>query len=157
MHTVSQISEREEEAVEVRQVAIASAILLYTVLWLVAYATGTFNHLQGELRPYLPGWFLVVNALLIPVTNAISGLRSFSRKVSLIFFLILSVQLALLGLTAEKYPIVKGSVTIFLYYETFLLIPNRNRRILEKGREGQVLNLDQRAIRYCGPHRKTEI
>jgi hypothetical protein len=117
--------------------------LLYGVLWLAADAFGLFAWVQAELRPYLPAWFVLFNALLLPVTEAFSGLRSFPFKINITFMFIFTLQLVLLGLTVENHPIVKGAVTIFLFYETFLLIPKWNRRILERGREGRVLNLDQ--------------
>lgn len=134
-------AEPQEGAVDVRSVALALVILLYTILWLVAEFTGTFAWVRGELRPYLPASFLLINVLLTPVTGALSGLRSLSFKTNLVFFLVLTLQLALLGLTAEKYPVAKGLVTIFLYYETFALIPKWNRRILERGTDSSILHL----------------
>jgi hypothetical protein len=144
MHTTGQVKiDESTPTLTVGQVVLASAILLYTTLWLVADVSGAFTWIKGELRPYLPAWFALVNALLIPVTEALSGLRLFSFKINLAFFMILTCQLVLLGLTVEKHPLVKGAVTIFLFYETFSLIPNWNRRFLERERKGRVLNLDQ--------------
>lgn len=145
--TLNSKGKEEEEAPEVLNVAIAATVLLYTVLWLVGLVTGKFVWIRDWLRPYLPPWFLTANLLLTPVACALSGLKSLSLKTRFTSFLIFGFQLVILGLSAEKYPVMKALVVIFIYYEAFVLIPGRNRRFLEAQRGGTVLGVNARSGR----------
>jgi phosphate starvation-inducible membrane PsiE len=124
-------------------VVMSAILILFGFLWLIAFVAGKTDALGQNLRPYLPSWFDLVNLLLVPITGALAGSRLVSFRVGFLFVLIFVAQLSLLGLSSEKYPLLKGGVVIFLYYETFLLIPKWNRRISEKSQEGRVLNLGQ--------------
>jgi hypothetical protein len=122
-------------------VILAAALMLITILWLIAFATGKLTAMQQVIRPYLPSWFALANLLLVPITCVLAGTRFVNFRVGLFFILIFLAQLSLLGLSAEKYPVAKGLVTILLYYETFVLVPKWNRRILERGADNSILHL----------------
>jgi len=122
-------------------VILAATLILATVLWMVALATGKLAWISQLVRPYVPKWFSLANALLVPITCALAALRSVAFRANFLFALAMLAQVSLLGLTAQDHPVVKASVTVFMYYEAFVLIPRWNRRILEKGREGRVLNI----------------
>ena len=122
---------------------MSGILILVTALWLIASATGTLSAIQQAVRPYLPSWFALANLLAAPITCVLAGSRAVKFRIGFFFALVFLAQLSLIGLSAETVPIVKGVVTIVLYYETFSLIPKWNRRILDKGREGRALNLDQ--------------
>jgi hypothetical protein len=124
-------------------VVMSATLVLFSFLWLIAFITGKTDALGQSLRPYLPSWFDLANLLLVPITAALAGLRLVSFRVGFLFVFLFFAQLSLLGLSSERYPSLKGAVVLFLYYEAFWLIPKWNRRILERGREGRVLNLDQ--------------
>lgn len=98
---------------------LAGLLLLFAALWLGAYMTGKLDTMQETLRPHLPSWFALANLLILPITCALAGSHSLSFRTGLIFVLIFVAQLSVLGLSAEKYRVAKGLVTVFLYYETF--------------------------------------
>ncbi len=127
-------------------VLLAGFLLLALALWLIALTTGKLAAIRQLVHPYLPTWFSVANALLVPVTGALVALRSIPFRVSFFFGLAFLAQVSLLGVTAQDYPVVKAMVTVFLYYEAFVLIPNWNRRILERTRGGSVLGLERPSI-----------
>ncbi len=124
-------------------VLLAAILIFCGVLWLVAVMTGKLAWLRHILGPYLPTWFPLANLLLVPVTCALSGLRSIRFKISFFLILVFVFQLALMGLSAERYPGTTGLVTVFLYFETFILVPRWNRRLSEAGRSGSVLHLEK--------------
>lgn len=127
-------------------ILLAGILILATAIWLVALMTGKLAWARQSLAPYLPGWFLALNLLLLPFTCALAGLRSVPFRVGFIFFFVFAFQLSILGLSTEKYPIPKALVTILLYYETFSLIPGWNRRILAAERGGSVLGLGHHTV-----------
>jgi hypothetical protein len=124
-------------------VLLAAVLLLVTTAWLIAYATGKLTSMIELLHPYLPGWFSLVNALLVPVTGALAALRSVPFRANFLFVLVMLAQASLLGLTMQDHPVVKAAVTIFLYYEAFILIPRWNHRIVETAKGRNVLSLQQ--------------
>ena len=144
MHTTGQVEPKTNDQYQADLNVIMSGILiLVTALWLIASATGTLSAMQQAVRPYLPSWFALANLLVAPFTCVLAGSRGVKFRIGFVFALLFLAQLSLIGLSADKFPIVKGFVTILLYSETFALIPKWNRRILDKGREGRALNLDQ--------------
>ena len=126
---------------EVANVILSVILLLVTVLWLVGFMTGKVAAMGQILRPYLPPWFLLLNLSVVPVTCALAGSRAVSFRTNFLFILAFVVQMSLLPLSGEKYPVPKALIVIFLYYETFVLVPKWNRRILERGRDASVLHL----------------
>jgi len=124
-------------------ILLAAILLLVTAAWLIALATGKLASMRGLVRPYLPAWFPLANALLLPLTCAIAGLRVIPFRVNFIFAIGMLGQASLLGLETDKHPVVSFAVTIFLYYEAFVLIPRWNHRIVETTRGPNVLGLKQ--------------
>jgi|SRR5579859_4691289 len=138
MHTTGQVEPSQYQA-DIN-VIMSGILILATALWLIAAATGKLAAMQQAVRPYLPSWFALANLLVAPITCVLAGSRAVKFRVGFFFALVFLAQLSLIGLSAETVPIVKGAVTIVLYYETFSLIPKWNQRILERGREGRVLD-----------------
>jgi hypothetical protein len=138
----SQVSSEHQYQADLN-VILAATLMLITILWLIAFATGKLEAMQQVIRPYLPSWFALANLLLVPITCVLAGARLVSFRMGFLFVLLFLAQLSLLGLSTQKYPVVRGFVTILLYYETFALIPKWNRRIVEKGRSASVLGLEQ--------------
>jgi hypothetical protein len=113
-------------------VLLSAGLVLFVTIWLVALISGKLASTEEALRPHLPSWFSLVNALIIPVTYAFAASRLISFRLSLFFGVAMLVQLSLFGLTSHDHPAVKIAVTVILYYESFVLVPRWNRRILER-------------------------
>jgi len=114
--------------------ALAAILLVFGVLWLIAFSTGKLAVMVHALHPYLPSWFALANLVLVPITCGLAGSRFVGFKTNFLFIFIFVAQLSLLTISAEAYPIPKALITVFLYFESFLLLPRWNRRILETTR-----------------------
>ncbi|PYT86868.1 MAG: hypothetical protein DMG36_25935 [Acidobacteria bacterium] len=134
---------RESNQIEARSylinVLLSVALIVFGILWLIAFASGKVAVIGGMLRPYLPSWFPLANLLLAPITCALAGSRAVSFRIGFFFVLVFVGQLSLLGLSADRYPTTKALFIIFLYFETFVLLPRWNRRMRQSGEAGTVL------------------
>jgi hypothetical protein len=124
-------------------VLLSAALILFGILWLIAFASRKVAVLGGVLRPYLPSWFPLANLLLTPITCVLAGSRAVSFRIGVFFVLVFVAQLSLLGLSTDKYPTTKALLIILLYFETFVLLPRWNRQMRQSGEAGTVLGLDE--------------
>jgi hypothetical protein len=131
-------------------VILVGLVYLATALWLVTFFAGGIGWFRNALRPHIPSWLLLANLLLVPVTGALVGLRSFGFRKSLCVFPIFLAQVSMIGLSGEDYPVVESLVMIFLLYETFILVPGRNRLFLDAQCGHRVLGLDDENARIAG-------
>lgn len=136
-------SEPQGDPVDPRKVLVVFAIYVYVLVWLVAGIGTRYTWLYNALRPYLPDWALLVIGLSAPLTLALVGLRTIPWKISMLFSLILPLQGALIGLVGEKFRYVQGAVTLFAFFEAYLILPRWNRYIEDRGKGGSVLGLEQ--------------
>lgn len=125
-------------------VFLSAALLLFGIVWLIAFASGKVAIVEGILRPHLPSWFPLANLLLAPITCALAGSRATGFKIGLFFVLVFIAQLSLLGLSTDRYPTTKGLIVILLYFETFVLLPRWNRQMRQSA-ETTRLGLDESA------------
>jgi hypothetical protein len=123
-------------------VFLSAALMVFGIVWLVAFATGKVAVIQSTLRPYLPSWFPLANLLLAPITCALAGLRAIGFKIGLFFVLVFVAQLSILGLPAD-YPTPKALLVILLYFETFVLLPRWNRQRRQSAAPTTRLGLDE--------------
>lgn len=124
-------------------VLLAAILVLVTGAWLIALATGKLASMRALVRPHLPAWFSLANALLLPITSALAALRSIPFRVNFLFAVAMLAQASLLGLTAQDHPIINAAVTIFWYYEAFILVPRWNHRIAKNAKARSLLGLQQ--------------
>jgi hypothetical protein len=136
--------QEDENSRAALNVVLVGLVYLATALWLVTFFAGGIGWLRNVLRPHIPSWLLLANLLLVPVTGALVGLRSIGFRKNLCVFPIFLVQVSMIGLSGEHYPIVESLVMIFLLYETFMLVPGWNRRFLEAQRGHSVLGLEDK-------------
>ena len=122
---------------------LAAILLVFGILCLIAFSTGKLAVMVNALHPYLPSWFALANLVSVPITCALAGSRLVGFRTNFLFIFIFVAQLSLLTISAEAYPIPKALITIFLYFESFLLLPRWNRRILESTKGHSVLGLEQ--------------
>lgn len=131
----------ERDSPDPRRVLVVFLIYVYIFVWLIVGIFTKYTWLNNLLRPYLPDWALLVIGLSAPITATLVGLRAIPWKVTKVFLFILPVQGALFGLVAKKYPYVGGAVTVLLFFLAYLILPEWNRRILEREGHGTTLHL----------------
>jgi hypothetical protein len=142
-----------QDFVDPRRVLVVFAVYLYAFVWLIVGIATHFNWLNNLLRPYLANWTLLAIGLSTPITLAVVSLRSIPWKITRPFLFILPLQGALFGLIGEKYRYVQGAVTVFVFFEAYVILPEWNRRIIQSERNGGILGLDQ--PRTVGPEDKS--
>ena len=111
-----------------RRAVVAITLLLYTFAWIVVGIATRNTRLIDALRPYFASWALWALALSVPVTAALVGLRKVPWEITKLCMLILPIQGAIFGLVGEKYPYLQVGVTILVYFEAYLILPEWNRR-----------------------------
>lgn len=126
-----------------RRVLLVFALYLYAFVWLVQSVLTKNIWLNNLFRPYLPDWALLLVALSAPVTLALIGLRSVPWKMSIFFAFVGYIQVGLFGLVGERYRLLQGAVTLFAFFQVYVLLPRLNRRIEDRNipRDGTVLHL----------------
>ncbi|MGC1618260.1 MAG: hypothetical protein WA765_07185 [Candidatus Acidiferrum sp.] len=137
------IPKPEDSTFDPRRVLLVLAVLLYTFVWLIQSILTRDLWFDNLLRPYLPGWALLAVGLSAPITVALVALRTIPWKISIFFAFLLPVQGGLFGLVGERYRLVQGAVTLFAFFEVYVLLPRINRRIEDRSipRDGTVLHL----------------
>jgi hypothetical protein len=65
-----------KESEDLRRVLLVFSAYLYMFVWLMLAITTRYVWLNNLLRPYLPGWALLVIGLTAPITLAVVGLRT---------------------------------------------------------------------------------
>ena len=136
-------TESQDPVVDPRRLLVVFAIIVFTLIWLVQSILTRDFWLKNLFRPYLPGWALLVNAFTAPLTMALVGLRTIPWKATIALSFIMLLQASLFGLVGERYPWVQGGVTLFGYFEAYLLLTRLNRYIEDRNlpKDGTLLDL----------------
>jgi hypothetical protein len=132
-----------KESEELRRVLLVLSAYLYMFVWLILAITTRYIWLNNLLRPYLPGWALLVIGITAPMTLAVVGLRTTPWSVTRVLLFVVPLQGALFGLLAEKYRCVQIAVTALVWVEAYFTLPAWNRRIEDRGKGSGVFGLEQ--------------
>jgi hypothetical protein len=141
---LTKIKRQDDNARAALDVVLVAVMYLVTALWLVAFMAGGITRLGNVLRPYIPSWLLLANLLSVPITMALGQLRAVSFRASFFISPIFIAQMSLIGLSGEDYPLLKGIVMAFLFYESYILIPKWNRRSLDAQKGHTVLGIEEK-------------
>ena len=132
-----------KESEDLRRVLLVFSAYLYMFVWLILAITTRYIWLNNLLRPYLPGWALLVFGLTAPITLAVLGLRTTPWSITRVLLFIVPLQGALFGLLSEKYRYVQIAVAALVWLEAYFILPAWNRRVEDRSKSSSVLGLDQ--------------
>jgi len=132
-----------KESEDFRRVLLVLSAYLYMFVWLILAITTRYVWLNNLLRPYLPGWALLVIGLTAPITLAGLGLRTTPWSITKVLLFLVPLQGALFGLLAEQYRFVQIAVTALVWFEAYFILPVWNRRIEGRAKGSSVLGLEQ--------------
>lgn len=132
-----------KESEDLRRGLLVLSACLYMFAWLILAITTRYVWLNNLLRPYLPGWALLVIGFTTPITLASLGLRTTPWSITRVLLFLVPLQGALFGLLAEKYRFVQIAVTALVWFEAYFILPAWNRRIEGRARGSRVLSPEQ--------------
>ncbi len=103
---------------------VASGIVCLTIVWLVLLMTGSLHQGTEAIKRYVPSWFPAVNLILYPVFAGLVFLRhSLTLRLRLVSGALLLLSASVLGLSAQKYPILGMSIGLLVLLEIYWIIP----------------------------------